>query len=167
MRKKIFIVAVALQIVILLGMTASSYVIEYVGDVIEIQTEPFHSKHIYQNDMVELNYDIERIRPENWFAANDIKSNQVIYVLLTPNDNGIYQVKAASDKRMDTQGEEVVITGRYMYQDNQSFHRIRLGVNRYYLDSNGEIETFDDRLTVTIALSPWGQKKIIDVEPVE
>src|SRR5690625_316336 len=167
MRQKIFIIAVALQIVILLGMTASSYVIEYVGDVIDIQTEPFQSKHIFYNDSIELNYDIEKIRPENWFSASDVKSNQVIYVLLTPNDNGIYQVKAASDKKMDTHGDEVVITGRYMYQDAQSFHRIRLGVNRYYLDSNKNIEPFDGRLIVTLALSPWGQKKIINVQPVE
>ncbi|MGM8214699.1 GDYXXLXY domain-containing protein [Bacillaceae bacterium W0354] len=169
MRKRLLIVTVTLQVLLLAGMTASSYLIEKFGDIIELQTEPYDPRDVFYGDYVQLNYVAERIRPENWFASGDVKNNQVIYILLTPNENGIYQVKAASDKRMDAHGDEVVMKGRYLYQDYENVHHVNLGVNRFYIEQNSG-EKFDrhqGRMVVTIALSPWGQKKILSVEEVE
>ncbi|PKR78316.1 hypothetical protein CEY16_00730 [Halalkalibacillus sediminis] len=169
MRKKILIFAVAFQVLFLISMAASSYFIEEFGKVIKLQTEPNDPRDVFYGDYTYLNYSAETIRPENWFTNENVQSNQVIYVLLTPNENNIHQVKAASDKRMDADEEDVIITARYSYQDQDNMHHVNFGVNRFYGEGHTD-ENFNNnkkRYLVEIALSPWGQKKILNMKAME
>ncbi|WP_054754686.1 GDYXXLXY domain-containing protein [Piscibacillus salipiscarius] len=120
---------------------------------------------MFYGDYVRLNYDIETIHPPYWFGSEDVKQNKVINVLLKPDERGIYIVKAASDKNLDPQGSEVVMTARYLYKDHENIRHVTYGIDRYYIE-NGTGEKYNsmDEMLVTVALSPWGQKKILKVE---
>ncbi|WP_188207103.1 GDYXXLXY domain-containing protein [Alkalibacillus aidingensis] len=169
MRKKLFFITVILQVLFLLAMVTSSYLLERFGETIKLQTEAYDSQDVFYGDYVELKYLVEEIRPENWFSSDEVKPNQRIYVLLTPNEDGIYQVKAASDMKLEAEGDEVVIQARYQYQDFNEIHHIDLDIGRYNLETGEreEVEASQERLIVSVALSPWGQKKVVDVETVE
>ncbi|GAA0454826.1 GDYXXLXY domain-containing protein [Alkalibacillus silvisoli] len=167
-RKRFFWVAVTLQVVVLLFMVTSSYMLDRFGQVITIQTEAFNAEEVFYGDYVHLSYSAEEVRPENWFASDEVSSNQLIYVLLTPDEEGIFRLKAASDREMSVEGDDVMLQARYRYQDNNQIHQIDLGLERYHphTEQQEELEFSESRMLVTIALSPWGQKKIVEVESV-
>ncbi|TFB22051.1 hypothetical protein E3U55_07050 [Filobacillus milosensis] len=167
--KRLFLIAIALQVVFLLTMFGLNYFTEQFGDVIRLETEPYDPRDVFYGDYVHLNYSAELISSENWFASEEVKGNQVIYVLLKPDNRGIYKVKAASDKQIDPQEYEVVIRARYRYKDFNNKHRVDYGLNRYYIEEGtGErFDTMNEKMLVTIALSPWGQKKILNVEEMD
>lgn len=168
LRNKLLLITITLQVVFLLGMTASNYLIEKWGDVIQLQTEPYNPRDVFYGEYIQLDYVAEKVKPEYWFATDKVKHNQVIYVLLAPDERGIYQVKAASNKKLDAHDDDVVIKARYQYEDYQNIHRINFGVNRYYIEENSSLSLdLNRRMLVTIALSPWGQKKILKVEEME
>ncbi|MDV2583192.1 GDYXXLXY domain-containing protein [Alkalibacillus haloalkaliphilus] len=169
MRRRVFLIAVVLQVVILLFMVTSSYALDRFGKVITIQTEAYDTEDVFYGDYVHLSYLAETVRSENWFASDDVKSNKQIYVLFTPDEQGIYHLKAASDREMSAESDDVVIMARYRYQDEEQVHHIDLGLDRYHphYEQQGEIESSQERMLVSIALSPWGQKKIVEVENVQ
>ncbi|GEL78344.1 GDYXXLXY domain-containing protein [Tenuibacillus multivorans] len=169
MRKKLFVIVVTLQVVFLVGMAGLNYFFEEFSQIIQLETEPYDPRDVFYGDYVHLNYTAESIRPENWFASEDVKPNQVIYVLLKPDERGIYRVKAASDKKMDPNEDEAVIRARYLNQEFEDAYRVNYGLSRYYIEEGtGEkFDTTNDKMIVTIALSPWGQKKILEVEEMK
>ncbi|WP_017185456.1 hypothetical protein [Alkalibacillus haloalkaliphilus] len=70
---------------------------------------------------------------------------------------------------MSAESDDVVIVARYRYQDDEQVHHIDLGLDRYHphYEQQGEIESSQERMLVSIALSPWGQKKIVEVENIQ
>ncbi|MDQ0351741.1 putative membrane-anchored protein [Alkalibacillus filiformis] len=169
MRRRVLFMAVGFQVVVLLFMVTSSYALDQFGKVITIQTEAYDTEDVFYGDYVDISYVAETVRPENWFVTEGVKSNQRIYVLLTPDEQGVYHLKAASDREMSAESDDVVIVARYRYQDQEQVHHIDLGLDRYHphYEQQDEIESSQERMLVMIALSPWGQKKIVEVENVQ
>ncbi len=167
-RNRWFIVLVGLQVVFLIGMVLSGYLIERIGETVTLQTQALPKNEIIHDGTLTLHFEAEEIRPENWFMTEEPKSNELIYVLLTPNEQGIYQVKAASDKKMDANENEVIMRGRYSYHDQANNHIVRLANERYEIDTNTfSAQSPRPKFKVEIALSPWGQSKIVGLEEVE
>ncbi|RPF52069.1 GDYXXLXY domain-containing protein [Aquisalibacillus elongatus] len=169
LKKHLFIVIVTLQVLFLVVMASLNYVIEEFGDVIHLETEPYDPRDVFYGDYINLSYTINEIHPSYWFGSENVKPNEVIYVLLKPDERDIYRVKAASDKKLEAQGDEVVISGRYRHKDYEQVHRVSYGMNRYYIEegTGEEYEQINSKMIVTVAVSPWGQKKILDVEEME
>ncbi|MFC0015324.1 MULTISPECIES: GDYXXLXY domain-containing protein [Allobacillus] len=167
-RKKLLMILVGFQVLFLIGMVLSGYVIERVGDTITLQTKAEPYDYIVFEDEITLNFTAEEIRPENWFMSGEPESNQIIYVLLTPSEQGYYQVKAASDKKMDADKNEVIIKARYSYKDHEQNHIVRFGIDHYRTDtSKFAINSSYPRFNVEVALSPWGQSKVVDIEVID
>ncbi|MGP4073462.1 GDYXXLXY domain-containing protein [Piscibacillus sp. B03] len=168
-KRRLFIIVIVLQLLFLAVMAGLNYVVEEFGDVIYLETEPYDPRDVFYGDYVNLNYTVENIHPSYWFGSEKVKRNKVINVLLKPDERGLYVVKAASDKSLEPQGKEVVIRARYLYKDHQNVRHVTYGINRYYIEEGtGEnFNTINENMVVTIALSPWGQKKILKVEKMD
>src|SRR5690625_4967557 len=160
-RKLMFNILVGVQVLLLIGLVFSGYLVERYGQEIVLLTKPEETRYLKESNHVYLDFVAEEIRPENWFMRDEPKGNQLIYVLLTPNEQGVYQVKAASDKRMDTSDSEVIMRARYVYQDHlTNHHNVRFGLERYNIQHEDlELDQGEQRFRVTVATSPWGQTK--------
>lgn len=89
-------------------------------------------------------------------------------MLLTPNEQGLYQVKAASDKKMDADDQEVIMKTRYSHKSQEMTHVVRFGIDQYQTDtSDFQVNRSQPRFKVEIALSPWGQSKVVDIEVID
>lgn len=100
MNRIFFYVVIGLQVLFLVGMSISFYLMDDFGEVIRLETAQVDPPDIFYGDYVRLQYEQERIEPEYWFGSKDMDRNEKIYVLLIPDDKGIYHVKAASDRKL-------------------------------------------------------------------
>lgn len=169
LKKRLLLIVIILQVLFLTVMAGLNYVVEEFGDIIYLETEPYDPRDVFYGDYVHLNYPIEEIFPSYWFGSEKVKRNKVINVLLKPDERGIYKVKAASDKSLDPNEDEVVIRARYLYKDHDNVRHVTYGLNRYYIEegTGEEFDTVNQKMIVTVALSPWGQKKILEVDELE
>ncbi|MBO8156234.1 MAG: GDYXXLXY domain-containing protein [Bacillaceae bacterium] len=167
MKRVFFYVVTGLQALFLIAMSVSFYIMDDFGEVIRLETAPIDPPDLFYGDYVSLRYEEERIEPEYWFGSKEVDRNEKIYVLLIPDEEGIYHVKAASDKKLAEHDDGIVITAKYQYKDWNGDHRVSFGINRFYVEDNTgrQYEEIRDQLIVTVVVVPWGQKKIVSLEP--
>lgn len=150
----------------LVGMSLSYYLIDEFGETIQLKTAPVDPRDLFYGDYVTLGYEVEQISEENWSGSDRVDAREKVYLILSPNQSGIYEVAEAADHKLEArETNDVVITGWYGWYDRLNGHRIHLGLDRYYIEENTgeEFENSREPMTVTIAVAPWGQKKITDL----
>ncbi|MBM7571501.1 GDYXXLXY domain-containing protein [Aquibacillus albus] len=170
MRRKrvLFFVVVVLQCLFLLGMVCSYYLIDDFGKTIQLKTVPVDPQDIFYGDYIILRYEIEEIDRAKWTGTEEPSYHERIFTLVADdNGDGIYQVIQASSEEMIADAGQVVLEGRYEYQDmHEGTYFVDYGLGRYYIEDNtGERYERSGELIVSVAVAPWGQKKIVTVEP--
>lgn len=164
MKKWLFIGIIALQTLYLIMMAVSYYVIEDVGETVKLKTAPIDPSDIFYGDYVILNYEIERVPMNKWTGEDHPKRGEKIYVLLQEEEDGIYDIKMASNQRMDTSDDEVLVTARFKYIGVNEL-QVDYGIGRYYVEDNTGRQYEENRegMVVTVAIAPWGQKKVVEL----
>ncbi|WP_226037690.1 GDYXXLXY domain-containing protein [Aquibacillus saliphilus] len=165
MKRIFFYIIVGLQFLFLVGMAASYYMIDYFGETIKLETLPVDPQDIFYGDYVTLRYEIEEIQANKWGGNENPTSGNRVYVLLE-NKEGAYQVVKASDEKFQPSSGQVMLTAKYKYHDSiNSIYQVDYGLGRYYIEDNtGQQYEQSGEMIVTVAVAPWGQKKITDLK---
>ncbi|MRH44190.1 hypothetical protein GH741_16225 [Aquibacillus halophilus] len=165
MKRLFFYIIVALQIMFLVGMAVSYYLIDYFGETIELKTLPVDPQDIFYGDYVTLRYEIEEIPSSTWQGEESPPYDSQVYVLLE-KQNEVYNVVNASNERIEPSSGQVMLHAKYEYHDSmQNIYYVDYGLDRYYIEDNtGEQYEQSGEMVVTVAVAPWGQKKILDLE---
>ncbi len=171
MLKAAGIIFIAVQVFVLMGLTASYYLADDVGEEIRLKTEPIDPRDLFYGDYVYLNYEISSLPETLWKSAEPIPRegrNEKVYVLLEPCGSlhcaeGVYTEKVEGK-------EGVWVSGLLNYYDEYSkTMRMQYGFEKYFVPENTgtEWERQPEQLIVKISITPWGQSRIIDISKEE
>src|SRR5690625_156452 len=168
MRRILFYIVLVIQACVIIFFVFQFERIDQDGTEIKLVT-------IEQNEMYDYNfplkgnayleYEITNVSTEKWSGSSELDYNELVYVLLQRDEDGIYQVEEASDAKLVAyDSHSVFVIGQYSYYNKQNKkHRID-----YNLQSIDNIEqfgkfTYNDQLIVTLMVAKWNQHKVKDV----
>ncbi|MFC4403217.1 GDYXXLXY domain-containing protein [Gracilibacillus xinjiangensis] len=166
MKRILFYVIVGLQALFLVGMSVAFYLIDLVGEEAKLKTLPVDPQDPFYGDYLTLRYEAEEIDPVKWKISSEMESGDKVFVTLAENEDGIYQVEEVTAEPPGISSGQVMLTGFYQYySDFENLYYVDYGLNRYYIEDNTGLEIEQSgELIVTVAIAPWGQKKIVTIE---
>lgn len=166
MKRLLIYIVITLQALFLVGMSLSYYLIDQVGKTIKLETLPIDPQDIFYGDYVTLRYEIEQIEESKWIGEKEHRYGEKVYVIVEEADNGTYQVVQGSAERLQVGANQVLLNGKYHYNDTyEGVIHVDYGLDRYYIEDNtGADYEQSGEMTVTVAVAPWGQKKIVSLE---
>lgn len=139
-----FIVALAIPLLLLIGLTVKPLWTLTYGEDIRLLTVPVDPRDLLYGDYVTLRYEIEEIKKSK-IPVSILKkiekqpnSNQLtVYGKLVKQGN-IYVLDSLTDKKPKS---SIYLTGklnRYNYQNNEGInvHSINFGLDRFYVPEN-------------------------------
>ncbi|MDF2671218.1 MAG: hypothetical protein K0R67_3524 [Paenibacillus sp.] len=165
-RSRRLLLLVALQTLFLLGLSGSYYAAGWWGEEIRLQTEPVDPRDLLYGDYVILNYEISSLKPELWKESGEKPdSGEVIYVVLKPDNEGIYRAIGAYADKPAVSGDEKIIKGKVSYSWDEAI-TVKYGLERYYVPegTGGELEDKTKDTIVQVKIAPWGQMRITGLE---
>ncbi|MBN9655807.1 hypothetical protein GLW00_05210 [Halobacillus litoralis] len=157
---------VTLQILFLLLMSASYYVMDIWGQTITLKTAPVDPRDPFYGDYVTLDYAIERVPEEKWSVDESLNRGEKVFLLLEENDEKIYELVEASTLWPETEDNQVVLTAKYQWSDpSLQQYQVDIGLGRYYIEENtGAFWEQREEREVEVILAPWKQKKIASLK---
>ena len=157
LRKFAFVLVVALQVVILLGLVLKRVHLLKHGKVVRLSCRPVDPRSLLSGDYVELTYRVADIPRSSKKVIGEIKSWKTIFVAVKKREESdVYDAVAYSMKRHDVEGEgRVILRGR----TSSRYGRIKFGVEQYFVPQfeGLKIERQMAKVTVDVAVSESGE----------
>lgn len=93
--------------------------------------------------------------------------NETVYVLLAKEDH-IYQVKNASMQKMEQKEDDILLQGKYQYEDNRTNNLyVEYGFERVEkIDQYGKFTSQDQLQMTFIYAKKWNQFRIKDISKI-
>jgi len=140
--------AVLLQILVLGYMVGEREHILRNGKIIYLRTAPIDPRDLFRGDYVRLNYEISNISARNLPRgdATGLAKGSKVYVILTENSNGLYELGHVSPTEPPT---GIYLAGRSLYdfRHRMTGHSLRLkyGIEAYFVQQ-GKGRQIEQRL---------------------
>src|SRR5690625_1789393 len=153
MKRILFYLLIAVQVIAILFLTFQFEQIDEQGKMIQLRTNkpeyPIYD-FIYERHMY-VEYEINRIPEDKVSNANELDFDDRVYVLLKSGSDGVYQVERVSNKKLTSnQADEIVLVGQYHYHDEQrNYHFVNYGMEEIkHVNEYGEFRG-NDQLLIT------------------
>jgi uncharacterized membrane-anchored protein len=177
--KKGFWAAVALQLLVLLGMMATHGYTLMTGQPVMLKTAPVDPWDLFRGEYVILNYEISRLSPKDVkMAGTPYTRGQQVWVTLRKGDP-YWTAMAVSAQRPQAGTDEVALRGFVEFGDGEEgggrevVVGLRYGIEQYYVPE-GEglaIEQKRPELQVEVLVDSLGRpamnRLFIEGKPVE
>src|SRR5690625_2193339 len=171
MKRVLFYVVLAIQGCVILFFVFQFERMEQGGTEIKLVT--VEEKDVYGYDYplqddAYVQYEITKIPDEMWSGSLNVNYNEMVYVLLRRDEDGIYHVEEASDNKLSANDEQnVAVLGQYNYFDEQTRqHRIDYNFQIVKnIEQYGDF-MYTDHLIITLMISQWNQHTFRDVSIV-
>lgn len=135
-RTIVILFAIAAQIAVLAGMLVNASFPLWTGTEIKLRTQPVDPRSLFRGNYARLNFDISNLPIGTLADAESLRSNEIIYVLLKENPDGIYEFDSAS---LTEPQSGVFIRGRYrgvnrlpVTEAQESNIHIEYGIEAYF-----------------------------------
>jgi uncharacterized membrane-anchored protein len=162
-RHRLVLLAVAAQVLFLLGVAAAGYATTAWGRTLTLRTTPVDPRDLLYGDYVRLNYTISQLPSRLWReTGRAAQANEPVYVVLQPAD-GAYEATGVYAHEPAVEPRQVVLRG---WVTNSWRHglRLRYGLERYYVPEGlGRRLEKRPTLLVYVSIAPWGQARITRV----
>ncbi len=147
MRRKLVILAIALQVIILAVMALErEYIVRYGTDVY-LRTAPIDPRDIFRGDYVRLRYEISDIsirQSQGTLADKETEKpkGSKVYTVIALGEDGIAELKHITDSKPD---DGIFIKGRFSYRwrpkvsHNNAFN-IKYGIEAYFVEQGKGLE---------------------------
>lgn len=157
---------VTVQILFLLLMSASYYLMDIWGETITLKTTPVDPRDPFYGDYVTLDYEVEQIPEEKWGVETSLDRGEKVFLLLEEDEEGIHRLVEASTLWPETEGNQMVLSSKYQWFDPSSkIYQVDIGLGRYFVEENtGTLWEQREERRVDIVVAPWKQKKIASLE---
>ncbi|GAA3920173.1 GDYXXLXY domain-containing protein [Hymenobacter algoricola] len=164
-RHRLVLLAVAVQILFILGVAAAGYATTAWGRTIRLRTTPVDPRDLLYGDYVRLTYTISQLPIRLWREpGRGAKANEPVYVVLQPA-GGAYEALGVYVAAPPIEPRQVILRG---WVTNSWRHglRLRYGLERYYVPEGlGRALEKRPSLLVQVSIAPWGQARITEVKP--
>ena len=162
-RHRLVLLAVAAQVLFLLGVAAAGYATTAWGRTITLRTTPVDPRDLLYGDYVRLNYTISQLPSRLWRETDhEARANEPVYVVLQPVADA-YEATGVYAEKPTVEPRQVILRG---WITNSWRHglRIRYGLERYYVPEGlGRKLEKRPELLVHVSIAPWGQARITEV----
>lgn len=146
MKRKLVILAIALQFVILAIMALErEYIVQY-GTEVYLRTAPIDPRDIFRGDYVRLRYEISQISKrdsQGSLSDNMTKKpkDSIVYSVITSGEGGISKLQYITDSKPD---DALFIKGRLSHRLDpkvtyQAFN-VKYGIEAYFVEQGKGIE---------------------------
>jgi uncharacterized membrane-anchored protein len=134
MKKPIIIAlfcAIALQVLVLIGMYLLSVAPLWIGTEVKIKTVPVDPRSLFRGNYARLRYDISTIPSKHLSDSKDLRNGEVVYVNLKKAPTGLYEFLSASSAKPDT---GIFLKGRLQNHryENRDQLRITYGIEAFF-----------------------------------
>ncbi len=85
------------------------------GQTVRLAVDPIDPRDIFRGYYVTLNYEISRVRPSLVGSTDDFLRDDIVYVSLAEDPDGLWQATGISRTQQQVQPGQVTIAGRVTY----------------------------------------------------
>jgi uncharacterized membrane-anchored protein len=163
--RKMLLIAVGIQVVVLLGMITSHAIPLLFGQTVLVRVIPVDPRDFFRGDYVILSYDFSRVPPRgidglpNHHAGNgwQEQQGQTVYAWLVLEDDGRHwRAERISTKRPER--------GPYLRGRISGWGQIKYGIEAYYVQEGRGLEyeqaILSQQLSAELAIGPNGTAKL-------
>lgn len=164
--KRWFWLAVALQVLLLVGVVGRHGFTLWTGQPVLLKTAPIDPWDPLRGEYVTLNYEISRFEGGNVpMAGTPYQSGQTVWVVLQKGEPYWTAVRLSASRPQDLSAGQVALRGRVLYYyadmgpDRKVEVALRYGIERFYVpEGQGrEIENRFPQLSVEALVDPYGR----------
>ncbi len=151
--------AIALQVVILIGMVISAALPLMTGTDIAVRARPIDPRDLFRGNYAQLGYDFSRIPLRELMSTAPLRTGEVVYVSLREGRDGLYEFAAAS---LEQPGDGLFLRGRveYVIEDQVS---VLFGIEAFFAPKETALaleQTLRERAVARLAVSEGGRARI-------
>ena len=142
MKRKLVMIVVALQILVLMGMAAKRETIRALGDEIYLRSAPIDPRDPFRGDFVRLDYLMSVVGADQLQGIPSeylTKKGRVVYAVLKEDGNGLYSLDHVTAEQPEG---GIFIKGRtdnYRYSQPDQL-RVKYGIEQYFVQQGKGLE---------------------------
>jgi uncharacterized membrane-anchored protein len=159
--RKVLLVTVAAQLLILLGMIALRAIPLITGQTVLVRVQPVDPRDLFRGDYVILSYDFSRVSQDNIEGLSDKEratwkklEGRTVYVPLVPDSNGVH-MRAGKATVVKPQ------TGLFLKGHMKRYGTMEFGIESYFVEEGTgrryEQAIRDRHLSAELAVTSGGQ----------
>ncbi len=151
--------AIALQVLILIGMVVNAALPLMTGTDIAVRTRPVDPRDLFRGNYAQLGYDFSRVPLQELVSAAPLRTGEVVYVSLREGRDGLHEFAAASLEQPD---DGLFLRGRveYVMEDQVS---VLFGIEAFFAPKESALaleQTLRERAVARLAVSESGRARI-------
>lgn len=128
-----YIITAALWVLVFIIFIVSKQLILMTGTEVILQPRPVDPRDLFRGEYVTIGYDISSIDITKYgYIQGDFDYDQSIYVLLTPDAQGVYRLYNISPVKPET---GIFLKGKVISPYN-SIIRVEYGIESYFVEKN-------------------------------
>ena len=167
MKRVLFYTLLIFQAAVILLIAIQHHLIDDYGETIKLLRETsVANSHYYYNDSdyIYIDYEINTISQDIWEIDGELNYQEQVYIVLKPDESGIYHATRATKDKPEAVGNEVVLPGKYNYND-EMLHEYYVHYDIEEINNNNQYQLEDrEQWIITVNIAPWGQKSIATIE---
>ena len=155
--------AVALQLLVLVGMAASAAMPLWTGTEIRVRTVPVDPRSMFRGNYARLRYEFGELPDGALDAVDGLRAGEVVYVSLKPGEEGEYEFAEAS---LEPPSHGMFLRGRLLGISPPL--RVRYGIEAFFAPKERALELerdLRDGGTAVLMVTGGGRAALKDVIP--
>ena len=155
--------AVALQLLLLLGMVAKAAMTVWTGTEIRVRTIPVDPRSMFRGDYARLRYEFGELPDGALNDAEGLRVGEVVYVGLRPGEDGEYAFAGTS---LEPPSDGIFLRGRLL--TNTPPLRVKYGIEAFFSPKERALKLESDLRdggTAVLMVTDRGQAALKDVIP--
>lgn len=151
--------AIAIQVLILVGVVISATLPLVSGIDIAVRTRPVDPRDLFRGNYAQLSYDFSRVPLQELESTAPLRTGEVVYVSLRQSRDGLHEFAAAS---LEQPEDDVFLRGRveYVMGDQVS---VLYGIEAFFAPKETALaleQTLRERAVARLAVSGSGRARI-------
>ena len=140
--KKVLILVVFIQFLVLIGMYINSVIPLYFGSQIKVKTLPVDPRSLFRGHYVRLPYEFSRIKSEsiNDLGDKDLRNGDYLYISLKQDKDGLHTM---SQVNINKPSKGIFIRGRIQnkyYRKNRDEYRVKYNIEAFFAPKDKALE---------------------------
>ncbi|MHA6251669.1 GDYXXLXY domain-containing protein [Oceanobacillus sp. CAU 1775] len=153
------------QAIVLLLLGSQHYLTDSYGQEVKLEVRPQdYAKYNEYPGSLYIDYKINTLSSDVWEIDEEMNYGERVYVVLTPDEDGIYEAVKATKEKPQISENQVILNGHFQYMDsNRKTYHVNYDIEEVNNKFKGEELRSKKPLVVTVKIAPWGHKSVVQI----